>query len=84
MAVGVVCLCAGVFAAPRPAWAQDLDLLNVTLVDGTGAAPRKGVTVTVRGGMIASIDERAPAATAGMRQIDLGGRFLLPGLIDAH
>ena len=58
--------------------------MNVTLVDGTGAAPRKGVTVTVRGGKIASIVERAPAATTGVRQIDLGGRYLLPGLIDAH
>ena len=78
------CLCSGVLATLRTASAQDLDLLNVTLVDGTGAAPRKGVTVTVRVGKIASIVERAPAATNGVRQIDLGGRYLLPGLIDAH
>jgi imidazolonepropionase-like amidohydrolase len=82
-AVGVVCLCGGFVAAPRPALAQDLDLVNVTLVDGTGAAPRAGVTVTVRDGKIASIVERAPATT-GVRRIDLGGRYLLPGLIDAH
>jgi imidazolonepropionase-like amidohydrolase len=83
-AVVVGCLCAGLFSVPPPVSAQDLDLLNVTLVDGTGAVPRKGVTVTVRGGKIASIVDRAPNATSGVRQVDLGGRYLLPGLIDAH
>jgi imidazolonepropionase-like amidohydrolase len=75
---------AGLVAVPRTVSAQDLDLLNVTLVDGTGAAPRTGVSVTVRGGKIASIVDRAPAVTSGVRRIDLGGRYLLPGLIDAH
>ena len=64
--------------------AQDLDLVDATLVDGTGAAPRSGITVSVRGGRISAIHERAPAPAAGVRRIDLGGRYLLPGLIDAH
>ena len=71
-------------ALPLVASSQDLDLVNVTLVDGTGAAPRPGVTVTVRGGRIAAIVERAPPIAPGVRRIDLGGRYLLPGLIDAH
>lgn len=66
------------------AHAQDLDLVNATLIDGTGAAPRAGVTVSVRGGKIAAISDRAPAASDGVRRIDLKGRYLLPGLIDAH
>jgi imidazolonepropionase-like amidohydrolase len=53
-------------AAQAPA--QSLDLVNATLIDGTGAKPRKGVTV----------------AAGGVRRIDLGRRYLLPGLIDAH
>jgi imidazolonepropionase-like amidohydrolase len=74
-----------IFAAlPLVASAQDLDLANVTLVDGTGAAPRKDVTVSVRGGRISAITESAPPPAAGVRRIDLGGRYLLPGLIDAH
>jgi imidazolonepropionase-like amidohydrolase len=64
--------------------AQELDLLNVTLVDGTGAAPRTGVSVSVRGGKITAISDHAPASTSGVRQIDLKGRYLIPGLIDAH
>ena len=64
--------------------AENLDLVNVTLVDGTGAPPRAGVSVSVRGGRIESISEAVPAPAAGVRRIDLGGRYLLPGLIDAH
>ncbi len=64
--------------------AQDLDLVNATLVDGTGAGPRPGATVSVRGGKIAAIADGAPAAAPGVRRIDLKGRYLMPGLIDAH
>lgn len=74
-----------VFAAlPLLAAAQDIDLVNATLVDGTGAGPRSGVTVSVRDGKVAAISERASAPANGVRRIDLGGRYLLPGLIDAH
>ena len=69
---------------PSLAAAQDLDLVDVTLVDGTGAAARPHVTVSVRDGRIAAISERAPASADGVRRIDLEGRYLLPGLIDAH
>ena len=71
-------------AAAFAAAAQDLDLVNVTLVDGTGAEPRPGVTVVVRDGKIAAISDEAPQSGKDVRRIDLGGRFLLPGLIDAH
>jgi imidazolonepropionase-like amidohydrolase len=64
--------------------AEDLDLVNATLVDGTGTEPRSGVTVSVRGGKISTISERAPDVAEGVRRIDLEGRYLLPGLIDAH
>jgi imidazolonepropionase-like amidohydrolase len=71
------------FLLSGPAWGQDLVLRNATVIDGTGAPPRGGVDVVVRGGRIASIG--APQAeAAGARSIDLRGRFLLPGLIDAH
>jgi imidazolonepropionase-like amidohydrolase len=71
-------------AAASAAVAQDLDLVNATLVDGTGADPQPGVTVSIRGGKVAVISARAPDAAEGIRRIDLKGRYLLPGLIDAH
>ncbi len=79
-ALAALCLA---FAA-LGAVAEDFDLINVTLVDGTGAEPRPGASVSVRGGKIAAIEDHAPAAAKGIRQIDMKGRFLLPGLIDAH
>src|SRR5262245_23382794 len=79
-ALAALLLAATAFAAA----AQDLDLVNATLVDGTGAGPRPGVSISVRGGKTAAISERAPAPSTGIRQIDLKGRYLLPGLIDAH
>jgi imidazolonepropionase-like amidohydrolase len=71
-------------AAALTASAEGFDLVNATLVDGTGAEPRAGVSISVRAGRISAIGDRAPAAAAGIRQIDMKGRFLLPGLIDAH
>ena len=71
-------------AAATAAVAQDLDLVNATLVDGTGAGPLPGVTVSIRDGKISAISPRTPGAAAGVRRIDLKGRYLLPGLIDAH
>jgi imidazolonepropionase-like amidohydrolase len=59
-----------------------LALANARLIDGTGAPPRSGVTVTVDGGRILSVDEAPPPQGAGV--LDLEGRTLLPGLIDAH
>jgi imidazolonepropionase-like amidohydrolase len=71
-------------AAATAVLAQDLDLVNATLVDGTGTDPQPGVTVSIRDGKISAISSRAPDAAAGTRRIDLEGRCLLPGLIDAH
>ena len=69
---------------PLLAIAQDIDLVDVTLVDGTGAAARPHVSISIRGGKIAAIADRAPAPSNGIRRIELDGRYLLPGLIDAH
>ncbi len=68
-----------------PAAAQDLDLVGATVIDGTGAAPRPGATIRIRNGRIVSIDTESSAIPPpGGRTIDLGGRPVLPGLVDAH
>ena len=64
--------------------AQDLDLVGATVIDGTGAPPRAGLTVIVRSGRIEKVLGRAPPPVEGVRRLELQGRFLLPGLIDAH
>ncbi|MEA2384904.1 MAG: hypothetical protein QOH72_4875 [Solirubrobacteraceae bacterium] len=50
-----------------------------TVFDGTGAGSRAGGEIVVEGGRIA-----AGPAPAGAEVIDLGGAFVMPGLIDAH
>jgi imidazolonepropionase-like amidohydrolase len=63
---------------PQPA---SLVIRNVTVIDGTGAAPQPAVNVLVREGRIAAMGP--DAATADVT-IDGTGLFALPGLIDAH
>lgn len=60
---------------------------HVTLIDGTGAAPRRDMAVVTRGERIEAVVADAAltsAQTDGARSVDLTGRFLLPGLIDSH
>lgn len=74
--------------ASGPVAAQEppppLLIRDVTLIDGTDATPRPHHDVVVREGRIESV-----APTGGFdefegRVIDGSGRFLIPGLIDAH
>lgn len=69
--------------SPKTADAGALLLRNARLLDGSGGAPQVGVDVLVTGDRIASIGKGLQAPD-GAAVIDLGGRTLLPGLIDAH
>lgn len=53
------------------------------LLDGTGSAPARNVTIVIRGERIAEVgpDVRIPRGAA---TIDLSGYTVLPGFIDAH
>jgi imidazolonepropionase-like amidohydrolase len=59
-------------------------LTNARLVDATGAAPRDAAAVLLEGGRIARVGAASDAAPEGATVVDLAGRTLLPGLIDAH
>lgn len=64
---------------------QQISLTNARLIDGTGARPRTGVSIVIRDGLIARIFEGASEEPeAGEQTIDLEGRTLVPGLINAH
>src|SRR4051794_29590711 len=70
-------------AAPAPA-ADPLWLTNARLFDGTGAPVRDRAAVLVENGVIARVGHSGDAAPDGVRILDLAGRTLVPGLIDAH
>lgn len=60
-------------------------LTNARLIDGTGAPPREGMTVVVADGRITEIGASGQIQPpAGATILDVAGRTLLPGLIDAH
>lgn len=75
---------ASVDALPPPGEPSALVLTNANLIDGISSRPRRGVTVIIRAGRIAWVGPLESAHLVNARVIDLGGRWLLPGLIDAH
>ena len=75
---GVVGL--GAQGGPLP---QDpIALINASVVNVRTGAVQRRATVVLRGGRIDSVS--TGAAPAGAQVIDLTGRYLVPGLIDAH
>ncbi len=60
---------------------------NATLIDGTGASAREHIDVLVDGARIAQVipdSELDPHLLSKARIVPLAGRFLMPGMIDAH
>jgi imidazolonepropionase-like amidohydrolase len=56
---------------------------NARVFDGKSADCAEGMFVRVAEGRIEDVSER-PIAAGGAQVIDVGGRTLMPGLIDAH
>ncbi len=74
-------------AAPPPARSIQnqnslLVITHANVIDGVSNEPLRDVTVIVRSGKIEQIGK--VAAAEGAAVIDLKGKWLLPGLIDAH
>ncbi|HXG66431.1 MAG TPA: amidohydrolase family protein, partial [Blastocatellia bacterium] len=56
-----------------------------TLIDGTGAAPLRDAVVVIRGNRIAAVGRKGQVRyPKTARVISAEGKFILPGLIDAH
>lgn len=71
--------------APAADAGTTLAIANVTVIDGTGAAPRPHQTVLVGGGRILQMGaSRATRVPPGVQVIDGTGRYLVPGLWDMH
>jgi imidazolonepropionase-like amidohydrolase len=71
--------------APAQPAAETVALTHATVIDGTGAAPMADSVVLIRSGRIAAV---YPAGSRpvpnGARVEDLAGKWVIPGLIDAH
>ncbi|OYU70135.1 MAG: amidohydrolase [Alphaproteobacteria bacterium PA2] len=63
--------------------AENLVVHAGTLIDGTGAAPLRNVSILVQGDRIKAVSDGF-SSPAGYRVVDLSGATVLPGFIDAH
>ena len=78
--LGGLLVIAGCSAEPPQ---EGVFIQNATLIDGTGAAPQTGANIWIRKNQIEAIgtDLEPPR---GATVIDATGKFVVPGLIDAH
>jgi imidazolonepropionase-like amidohydrolase len=89
MKSSLVAACIAVLAAPIDLGAQGtqpkaIKITDVTVIDGTDAAPRPHMTVILRGGRITDLLPAGASAPATDTTVDGAGRYLIPGLIDSH
>ena len=70
---------------PAQPAAEIIALTHATVIDGTGAAALPDATVLVQGGRITAVYPSASRQLpANARAEDLTGKWIVPGLIDAH
>jgi imidazolonepropionase-like amidohydrolase len=75
--LAAACAPADTGAGPEP----DMVLADVTVIDGTGAAPVPGRTIEITDSRITAIRASVPGDSG---TVDVAGSFVVPGLIDSH
>lgn len=79
----LLCCCSGDAFAQLPVIPREfVAFTNANVLDVRGGTLIAGATVVVRDGKIVSVGKEG--VPAGAKAIDLRGRTLMPGLIDAH
>ncbi|QUH03121.1 amidohydrolase family protein [Saccharopolyspora erythraea] len=64
---------------------ETIVLTGATVIDATGADPRPGTTVVLRGDRITEVGHRAGITVPdGARVVDVTGKYVIPGLADMH
>ena len=65
--------------------AQVTVLTGATVIDGSGATAQPGLTLVIENGRISDIGPALKIATpAGATVVNLTGKFIVPGIINAH
>jgi imidazolonepropionase-like amidohydrolase len=71
-------------AAPMQQATATLVLIHANVIDGIANEPLRDATIFIRDGKIEDIVPGPAHLVAGQTVIDLKGRWLLPGFLDAH
>src|SRR5882672_10929811 len=83
--LALVCAPAWAGAQQPPVGAPTLVVRGGVLIDGTGAAPVENAAVVIRGGRIVQVGKAgAVTVPSGARVIDAHGKWIIPGIVDAH
>jgi imidazolonepropionase-like amidohydrolase len=69
--------------AQAPAAGAVVALTNARVIDGTGAPALERATIVIRNGRIEAVGA-SPAIPAGATRIDMAGKTIMPGMINAH
>jgi imidazolonepropionase-like amidohydrolase len=76
---------AAIFSLAINASAQITVLTRAAVIDGTGAAPQNDVSIVIEKGVIRDMGPSSKiTAPAGSTVVDLTGKFIVPGIINAH
>jgi imidazolonepropionase-like amidohydrolase len=70
--------------APAQSNPNAIVIIHANVIDGVSDQPLRNATVFIRDGKITDIVAGPAHLIAGQTVIDLQGRWLLPGLLDAH
>jgi imidazolonepropionase-like amidohydrolase len=79
----IVTILALVFGSALAADAQTTAFVGGRIIDGSGKVIENG-TVVISGGKITAVGPASTAVPAGATRVDVKGKTLLPGLINAH
>jgi imidazolonepropionase-like amidohydrolase len=82
----LLCLAAGLLPlACKPTPKDRIALVGATVIDGSGGRPQPDMVVVVHGTRIETVASRADFEIPKTALVvDVSGRWILPGLIDAH
>jgi imidazolonepropionase-like amidohydrolase len=82
--ISAILLFASIVAGAKVEAAEQdsLVITDVTLIDGTGAAPRAHMTIRIEGGHLVDIARTSAKTLPAEMKIDGTGRFLVPGFFD--
>jgi imidazolonepropionase-like amidohydrolase len=67
--------------APQPGGVTAL--MNARVIDGTGRPPMEKATIVIRDGRIQAVGA-TPAIPAGAVRVEMAGKTIMPGMINAH
>ncbi len=85
IALSLLTLVYGLGNPAEPAPPDSILIRGATLIDGTGAAATPNSAILIENNKIAAVGQADELkAPAGTEVVDATGKFIIPGLIDAH